>query len=129
MPWLIKSKPSDTGVLSMNSLIPERTAGDFTIQRVGRLVFLTVYELDLTPNNGVSTWTAGGFLPPGFRFSAPAYRYFSAFARTKNHNTGNTRIDRYGGVAIYDVADKTTNVSVVWVTDDEWPTNLPGVKI
>lgn len=102
----------DTGVINLNSQITGYISGDMTIQRIGKRVEFTCYELRLTPTSG-TTWTAGGFIPHEYRFSAPSYKYFSSFARTSSHNNGNARFDRYGGISLYDM-DLICNLTATW---------------
>lgn len=116
----------DTGARSLNALVTGRISGDIILQRVGKTVFLTINELMVTPNSGAATWSLGGVLPVGFRFVTPAYRYFSCFARSSNHNRGEIRVNRYGGLDIYNVNGLATNVSASWPTADAFPTTLPG---
>jgi len=116
----------DTGPRSLNPLITGRIGGDVILQRIGKTVFLTISELLVTPNNGATTWSLNGLIPTGFRFSFPAYRYYSGFARTTNHNRGEIRLNRYGGLDIYNTNGLTTNVSATWNTPDAFPTTLPG---
>lgn len=122
----------DTGPRVLNSLIPGYVSGDLILQRLGRNVYLTINELEVAPNNGATTWSVGGFLPAGFRFFPPAYKYFAAFARTTGHNRGEIRVDRYGGLDIYNVYNTSagtalkTNVSAAWATSQAYPSTLPG---
>lgn len=122
----------DTGPRILNSLITGYISGDLILQRVGKNVYLTINELEVAPNNGATTWSVGGFLPAGFRFFPPAYKYFSSFARTTGHNRGEIRADRYGGIDIYNVYNTSTgtalktNVSAVWATTQAYPSTLPG---
>src|SRR5699024_3786570 len=116
----------------LNSLIPGYISGDLILQRLGKNVYLTINELEVAPNNGEATWSLGGFLPTGFRFFPPAYKYFSSFARTPGHNRGEIRDNRYGGLDIYNVYDTgagttlRTNVSAAWATTQAYPSTLPG---
>jgi len=117
----------DTGTRVLNADVPGRIRGDITLRRVGKTVFFGINELEATPNNGATTLTlASSFIPPGFRFFPPTYLYFASFARSSSHNNGGTRVNRYGGVDIYNMNGLRANVSASWITDEAYPVTLPG---
>lgn len=117
----------DTGTRVLNADVPGRIGGDITLRRVGKTVFFSINELEATPNNGATTLTLpSSFIPSGFRFFPPTYLYFASFARSLSHNNGGTRVNRYGGVDIYNMDGLRANVSASWITDEAYPVTLPG---
>lgn len=129
MGWMKRSTPSDTGTLDISGLATGMTAGAWTLRRVGNLVYMALSLAEFTPTSG-SIWQDGRFVPTGFRpVAVPSYIYIPSAATRTSSSTSGMRINRYGGVDIYGVADKDFSTVCTWITDDEWPTNLPGVKI
>ena len=115
----------DTGTRNITALATGMTAGTWTLRRVGKWVFMNLYEAAFT---STGTWQApSGMIPSGFRPPAvPAYVLFPGAARVPTMSSAGVRISRYGGVDVYDVATKTISVTASWMTDDAWPTTLPG---
>lgn len=115
----------DTGTRNITALATGMTAGTWTLRRAGKWVFMNLYEAAFT---STGTWQApSGMIPSGFRPPAvPAYVLFPGAARVSTMSSAGVRISRYGGVDVYDVATKAISVTASWVTDDAWPTTLPG---
>ena len=115
----------DTGTRNITTLATGMTAGTWTLRRAGKWVFMNLYEAAFT---STGTWQApSGMIPSGFRPPAvPAYVLFPGAARVSTMSSAGVRISRYGGVDVYDVATKTISVTASWMTDDAWPTTLPG---
>ena len=123
-------RPTDTGTLDITALATGMTAGTWTLRRVGQLVYMNLYDASFTPTTG-STWQAPtGMIPAGFRPpGTPPYANFPGAARAASISPEGLRVSRYGGVDVYGIATRMATVTCVWVTDDPWPTSLPGVKI
>lgn len=118
----------DTGTRRIEAAVPGLISGEVTLRRVGKVVMFSVNELAATPNNGASTLTLpSAFIPPGFRFFPPTYAYYASFARSAAHNIGSMRINRYGGIDMYDMNGLKSNVVATWITDEAYPTILPGI--
>lgn len=118
----------DTGDRDITSLVPDLVAGSghWTIRRVGMWVYMNLYNLTFTPTSG-SLWQQSAFVPLGFRPPAASqYVRFPAARASTSETTGPFRVDRYGGVTIYNVNDGIVHVTVSWPTNDAFPTTLPG---
>ena len=118
----------DTGDRDITSLVPNLVAGSghWTIRRAGRWVYMNLYNLTFTPTSG-STWIQAGFLPVGFRPPAASqYIRFPAAPSGPSESTGPFRVDRYGGVTIYNANGGAVHVTASWPTNDAFPTTLPG---
>lgn len=116
----------DTGNRNINSLIPSLSAGHWTIRRIGKWVYMNLYDLDLAPTAG-GYWQVSIFLPSGYRPPASSqYVQFPCARRSSGFTEGPFRVDRYGGVTIYGVTDSLVAVTAAWITDDPFPTTLPG---
>lgn len=128
MVWLKRNTPTDTGTLNIGGLATGMTAGTWTLRRVGNLVYMTLADAEFTPTSG-SMWGIARIIPSGFQPPAvPSYAYFPSSPSRAGDSGAGLRISRYGGVGIYDIAGKKVSTSCTWVTDDPWPTSLPGVS-
>lgn len=116
----------DTGTRRIEAAIPGYISGEVTLRRVGKIVMLGVNELAATPASGTTVSLPASFVPPGFRFFPPTYAYYASFARSSSHNIGSLRISRYGQVDFYNMNGLRSNVIATWVTDEAWPSTLPG---
>lgn len=130
MGWNLKRR-QDTGTLDIASLATDMTGGSWTIRRVAQLVYMALDNAAFTPTQGTTWQSPPGMIPAGFRpVATPPYVTFPSGTRgTSSLSAGGLRVSRYGGVDVYDVASKRTIVICTWVTDDPWPTTLPGVKL
>lgn len=118
----------DTGDRDITSLVPNLIAGSghWTIRRTDKWVYMNLYSLVFTPTSG-TTWIQNGFLPIGFRPpSASQYVRFPAAPSSTSESPGPFRVDRYGGVTIYNAGTGVVHVTASWPTNDAFPTTLPG---
>ncbi len=132
--WVNITAPSDTGTLDITALATGMTAGTWTLRRSGVWVFMNIYDARFTPTSG-STWSSpGGMIPVGFRpVAVPPYVNFSSSARVQatpptslSFSTYGGRVSRYGVVDLYDVGVQRFAATAAWMTDDAWPSTLPG---
>lgn len=118
----------DTGDRNITALVPGASgAGHWTMRRVGRWVYTNLYDLNLAATSQ-DYWQVAGFLPVGFRPPAASqYVHFQCAQRsTSGFTPGPFRVDRYGGATIYGVTGKQVAVTAMWLTNDPFPTTLPG---
>lgn len=123
-----------TGPRDITSLLARYIEGDFSIERIGNLVFYNLYALKLSPtldSNGDPTnyWysTPEFTVPVGWRPRAtPPYVSWPLAPSSSGYSAGPLRISRYGQFTIYDVPDKIIQGSGFWVTDDDFPTEPLG---
>lgn len=129
MPWLLRSKPTDTGTLDITSLAVGMTAGRWTVRRIDKLVYMTLSVAKFAPTSS-SIWQSFKLFPVGFRpVAVPSYIYVPSMASRSSASTAGLRVSRYGDVDIYDILDKDVSTVCTWVTDDAWPAAYPGVKL
>lgn len=116
----------DTGDRNITAIVSGVTGGHWTVRRIGKWVYMNLYNLDFTPTSG-GLWQQSGFIPSGFRpVFASQYIRFPATPSSASESQGPFRVDRYGGVTIYNVDGKTVHVTASWPTNDAFPTNPPG---
>ena len=115
--WRVST--GDTGERNIASLLINGYTGSFQVSRVGSIVFLSAIDIDATTGSGNVIAT----LPIGLR-SRHAVNY-------TGHRVGSSAILRFAvetGGSVLMVSSTTVNnrSHVSYVTNDPWPTTLPG---
>lgn len=107
------------------------TAGSVYLTRVGRMVELVLEGVTLPPGQSATFVTLGDIIPSGFL--PPSERDFPLSARltTEGANGGGLRVNRITGrlIVYLHVDGETVRVSANWLTEDAWPTTLPGTAV
>lgn len=129
MPWLKKTKPTDTGWLNVSGELTNGWTGILFVRRIGNLV---LYRGKLVAASATSTgaWN----MPVGF--NAPplahegSYDYGAALAWTEETTPKLRRLTYYNqrlAVVGYQVSDVVL-VSDCYAVTSAWPTVYPGVS-
>lgn len=114
-----------TGRRDISALIVKRTTAVVNAAYLIRINYVVELYIDITmPNNTASPYSLLT-LPAGFR---PIYNKYGALTDNKEGaDTGGTYIGTDGTVNIYNpVAGKRDRYSGTWLTEEPWPTSLPG---
>lgn len=113
----------DTGVRDITALFPEITSGAVRISRQGLMVSLTLNDVVLGGQTGVVALTAlpAGFWPANTE-NAVVTATSVAFARGQVQTTGVIRFLSLTNSSI-------VNGTLIWRTNQTWPTTLPGTAI
>lgn len=116
----------DTGERNVTALTnsANATAGNITVSRSGNTVELSIYNLSIVTAGGSLVF---GALPPGFRpASAKYYTLPSQIQGTAPNRSA--ALSAAGNLSIYNTATGDTfRETLVYKTNDPWPTALPGV--
>ena len=113
----------DTGMRNI-SASSTATDGSFVIQRVGNLVWLFASTTTFDMSNGATITT----LPVGFRPHRYVYTQTPSYWATDTLRT--IRVVTSGDMVVRGGADsETLNFTFPFVTNDPWPTSLPGTPL
>ena len=113
----------DTGLRDITPLTTA-TAGNFTLQRIGSAVSIYAPSSTFSMANGARIAT----LPAGFR--PPTLVYAQTPPYWSSDVTRTVRIEPNGTVVVRGGADSDLlNVSFTFLTNNQWPTSLPGTPI
>jgi len=118
----------DTGYRQLSALTAptNATVNSWKLRRVGALVEL-YYNFQNTSASTVNfTFPAATWLPVGFR--PPEQRIF-AHSQNGGNVTGTLAVGTNGVQPYSIVASATDQASISWMTNDAWPTTLPGTAV
>lgn len=118
----LESGPRVTGPRNVNSLINNEMhdSGNCFIERHNNIVVMYFSNLNLVGSGSTSLMT----IPFGFKPNINPVQSFVSDKRTRSgyldiYGSGSVWMDRFG--------DGINHVATVsWVTDDDWPSTLPG---
>lgn len=118
----------DTGARNITSLFTGLVGGSVIIRRTAQFVEVDFQAVTLPNGSSIGFVDLGTAIPTGFR--PPRFKDFNSPARTGTESStiGSARFDANGKVYIYRYTDgEVIRVSAVWMTNEPWPTSLPGV--
>lgn len=117
----------DTGARNITSLFTGLVGGSVIIRRTAQSVEVDFQAVMLPNGSSIGFVDLGAAIPAGFR--PPRSKDFNIPARTSAESStiGSARFDETGKAYIYRYTDgEFIRVSAVWMTNEPWPTSLPG---
>lgn len=128
MPWLKKTKPTDTGWLNVSTELTNGWAGILFVRRMGNLVLFRG-KLTAAAATASAAWT----MPPGFNAPplahAGAYDYGASLAWTEETTPKLRRLNYYNSrlsIVGHQAADVVL-ISDSYAVNAAWPDTYPGV--
>lgn len=129
MPWLKKTKPTDTGWLDVSDDLTNGWTGILFVRRIGQLVLFRGKLIAAGATSSGAWFMPPGFSPPPLAHDG-AYDYGASLAWTEETTPKIRRLNYYAArlsVIGYQAAD-TVLVSDSYAVTAAWPTTYPGVS-
>lgn len=111
----------DTGWRDISAEVSDRESGRLLIRRIGNQVFLVTDALKLTSTGSVTLPRLNGSFYPISRIRGPWNESLSSDTAKGSYN-----ISRTGYFNVYSVGSGEIEINATFLTDNSWPSSLPG---